>query len=82
MCYYFDDIIKLEDIDDILIMQYHICFSLTITQKFNSYDSLPIGKRMTLDNVIILIKSVLNKDQNHYYHKIFLEKCSYQLAEK
>ena len=62
MCYYFDDIIKLEDIDDILIMQYHICFFLTITQKFNSYDSLPIGKRMTLDNVIILIKSVLNKD--------------------
>ena len=24
--------------------------------------------------------SVLNKDKNHYYYKIFLEKCWYQLA--
>ena len=37
---------------------------------------------MTLHNVIIHIKSVLNKDQNHYYYNIFLEKCSYRLAEK
>ena len=37
---------------------------------------------MTLNNVIIRIKSVLNKDKNHYYYKIFLEECSYQLAEK
>ena len=29
-----------------------------------------------------LIKSFLNKDKNHYYYKIFLEKCSYQLAKK
>ena len=36
---------------------------------------------MTLHNVIILIKSGLNKDKNHYYYKIFLEKCSYQLAK-
>ena len=28
------------------------------------------------------IKSVLNKDKNHYYYKIFLEKCTYQLTEK
>ena len=28
---------------------------------------------LTLHNVIILIKSVLNKDQNHYYYEIFLE---------
>ena len=34
---------------------------------------------MTLHN-IIHIKSVLNKDQNHYYHNIFFEKCSYQLV--
>ena len=30
----------------------------------------------------MLIKSVPNKDENHYYCIIFLEKCSYQLAKK
>ena len=34
--------------------------------KVDSYDSLPSEKPLTLYNVIILIKSVLNKDQNHY----------------
>ena len=42
--------------------------------KVGSYDSLPIEKRLTLHNIIILIKSVL-KDKNHYYYYIFLEKC-------
>ena len=37
---------------------------------------------MTLHNVIIDIKSVLNKDKNHCYYKIYLEKCFYQLAQK
>ena len=32
-------------------------------------------------HVIILIKSVLNKDQNHYYYNIILEKCLHQLAK-
>ena len=50
--------------------------------KVGSYDSLPIEKRLTLHNVIILIKSVLNKNKNHYYYKIFLEKCLYQLGKK
>ena len=27
------------------------------------------------------IKSVLNKDQNHYYYNISLEKCFYQLVK-
>ena len=27
------------------------------------------------------IKSVLDKDQNHYYNNIFLEKCSYHLTK-
>ena len=40
-----------------------------------SYYSLPLEKTLTLHNVITLIKSVLNKDQNHYYYNIFLEKC-------
>ena len=39
-------------------------------------------KTLTLHNVIIHIKSVLNKDKNYYYYNIFLEKCSNQLAKK
>ena len=49
--------------------------------KFDSYDPLLIEKRLTLHNVIILIKPVLNNDKNHYCYKIFLEKCSYQLPK-
>ena len=45
--------------------------------KVDSYDFLPIEKTLILHNVIILVKSVLNKDQNRYYYNIFLEKCSY-----
>ena len=37
-------------------------------------------KTLILYNVIILIKSVLNEGQNHYYHKRLLEQWSYQLA--
>ena len=40
--------------------------------KNQSYDSLLIEKRFTFHDVI-LIKSVLNKDKNHYYYKMFLE---------
>ena len=50
--------------------------------KVDSYDSLTIEKMLTWHNVIILIKSVLNKDKNHYYYKISLEKSSYQLIKK
>ena len=50
--------------------------------KVDSYGFLPIEKRLTLDNVIIRIKSVLNKNKSHYYYNIFLEKCSYQLSKK
>ena len=32
--------------------------------KVDSYDSLPVEKILTLNNVIIHIKSVLNKDKN------------------
>ena len=35
-----------------------------------SYDSMPVEKILTLYNVIILIKSVLNKDKNHYQQQI------------
>ena len=49
--------------------------------KFDSYDSLPMGKIWTLHNVVIHIKSVQNKDKNHYCYKIFLEKCSLFLGK-
>ena len=46
--------------------------------KVDSYDSLPLEKT-SLRNIIILIKSIFDKDKNHYYYNIFLEKGSYEL---
>ena len=61
----------------------YVFFSLFLTKiKVDSYDSLPIEKNIDLHNAIIVIKSVLNKDQNHCCYNIFLEKLSHQLAEK
>ena len=37
---------------------------------------------MTFLNVIILIKSVFNKDKNNYYYNIFLGKSSYEFLYK
>ena len=39
--------------------------------KVDSYNSLSAEKALTLENVIIHIKLVLNKDQNHYCYNIF-----------
>ena len=50
--------------------------------KSGIYNSLTLEKTLTLHNTIILIKSVFKKNQNHYYSNIFLEKCSYQEAQK
>ena len=50
--------------------------------KLIQYDSLPLEKALTLHNVIIHIKSVFKKNQNHYYYNIFFEKCSFQLPKK
>ena len=49
--------------------------------KVHSYDSLPLEKTLTFHNVIILIKSVFDKDKNNYYHNIFSEKSLYQLSK-
>ena len=46
--------------------------------KIDSCNSLPIKKILTSHNVIILIKSVVNKNENKYYCNIFLEKGSYK----
>ena len=63
--------------------RHHIFFFYYFAKiKLDSYDSLPIEKTLTLHNVIIHIKSVLDKDKNHYCNKIFSEKGSYQLARK
>ena len=45
--------------------------------RIDSYNSLPIEKILTFHIVIILIKSVVNKNKNNYYYNIFLEEDSY-----
>ena len=42
--------------------------------RINSYNYLPIDEILTIHNVIILIKSVVNKNENNCYYNIFLEK--------
>ena len=37
-----------------------------------------IKNMLTFHNVIILIKPVVNKNENKYYYNIFLEKGSYK----
>ena len=44
----------------------------------DSDDSLSIEKILTFHNVIILIKSVFNKNKNEYYYNIYLGKGSYR----
>ena len=46
--------------------------------RIDSYNSVPIKKILTFHNVIILIKSVVNRNKNKYYYNIFLEKGSYK----
>ena len=47
-----------------------------------SCNSLTIEKVLTFHGVIILIKSVANKNENEYYYNIFLEKVSYKGKSK
>ena len=44
----------------------------------DSFNSLSIEKILTFHNVIIPIKSVVNKNKNNYYYNIFLEKGLYK----
>ena len=48
-----------------------------LNMKIGSHNSLPTKKILTFHNVIIFIRSVVNKDKNKYYCNIFLEKCLY-----
>ena len=43
----------------------------------DSCNSLSIEKTLTFHNVIILIKSVFNKNKDNYFRTIFLEKGFY-----
>ena len=43
--------------------------------KIDSDDGLPLERILTLHNAVILIKSIFNKNQNHYYYIKFLENC-------
>ena len=45
--------------------------------KIDLYYSLLLEEASTLHKVVIVIKSVFNK--NRYYYNIFLEKCSHHL---
>ena len=46
--------------------------------RIDSYSSLLIEETLTFHNVIILIKSVANKNENNCHYNIFLEKGSYE----
>ena len=46
--------------------------------RIDSYNYLPIEKPPTFHDVIIVIKSVVNKNKNDYYCNIFSEKGSYE----
>ena len=36
---------------------------------------------MTFHNVMVVIKSVFNRDKGNYYYNIFSEKASYELPK-
>ena len=67
-------------------IKYLICEKIGITDSINhnfsrirtdSYNSLPF-KILTFRNVIILIKSVVNKNKNNYYYNLLSEKGLYK----
>ena len=60
----------------------YVIFHNYAKNKVDSCDSLPLEKILTFYNVIILIKSVLNKHKNNYCHNILLERASYELPKK
>ena len=46
--------------------------------KFNSDDSLPLNKVLTLHNMTIIIRFVFQED-GKYYRQVFLDECLYEL---
>ena len=59
----------------------HNCSTIKVDSKFASR-VMSLEKALTLNDVIILIKSLFDKNQNNYYYNIHLKKkCLYQLAK-
>ena len=46
--------------------------------RIDSYNSLPTEKTLTFHNVIVLVKSAVNNNENTYCNNILLERNSYQ----
>ena len=54
-----------------MIIQSSVLINMRISD-----DGLPFEKIITMQNKTLFIKSVFNKDRNHYYHEKCLERCS------
>ena len=76
-----DGFIKIHDkIRYLVLFDYSYCdkvcdkIKYLISEKSSTTDSisLPIEKILTFQNVVILIKSVINKYKNEYYFNIYL----------
>ena len=46
--------------------------------KFISADNLPLNKTLKLNNLTVIIRSVLEED-GKYYPQVFLDECLYEL---
>ena len=46
--------------------------------KINSNDDLPLEKTLNMQNLLIRIKFVFNKNHKHCYSETFVENCSYK----
>ena len=57
---------------------YYICFSHDYAKiKIDLDDDLPLERTLTMYNVVMLVKSVFNRNKNHFCYNIFLEKGSH-----
>ena len=63
-------------------MVLHIVLIIILHKLEQIYIILYLEKTLTFHNVIILIKSVVNKNENNYYYNIFLEKGLYEDKSK
>ena len=54
-----------------------ISYNLAII-RLDSYNSFPIEKILSFHNVIILVKSIVNKNKSEHYYSMFLEKGSFK----
>ena len=50
-------------------------YSHKIRIKIDSDDDLPLEKTINMHNALIIFRSLFNENHNHYYYKVFLEKC-------